>query len=247
MQSSLMKRFEKGMKNRMPEDLDRNKPLNYLVINYILNDINHEWFGSETYQERKSELLMTASYICVAYRYSLRGYDGLWIDSQRLMYGVHFVKYDRRGPDVLVEVMGKFKGEDGYIMHLIYLVNVTLSGISNCMWLESLLALIKTEGNNNCPAFCDMEGYMLYAAVIERMFHPIMGDIQIHRDRNLEESIPRGMNVREHCWCNRSFHRGVEKQLLDNGVEKNVMNFVHRWSEYEVIIGNHPGFNMLEN
>ena len=63
MQSSLMERFDKGTKKRMPEDSERNKPLNYLVINYILNNTEHKWVGSETDQEIKMELSMTASYI----------------------------------------------------------------------------------------------------------------------------------------------------------------------------------------
>ena len=45
MQSSLMERFAKGINNRIPEYSDQKKPLNYLVIKYILNDIGHEWVG----------------------------------------------------------------------------------------------------------------------------------------------------------------------------------------------------------
>ena len=74
-QSFLMELFSKGTKKRIPDDLDRKKALNYLMINCILNDINHEWDGSETDQERKRYLLMTASYTYVAYIYSLRGYE----------------------------------------------------------------------------------------------------------------------------------------------------------------------------
>ena len=81
MQSLLMERFAKGMNKRIAEDSDRNKPLNYFVINYILNDTENKCFGSETDQERKRELLMNASYICVAYSYSLRGYKEFWLDS----------------------------------------------------------------------------------------------------------------------------------------------------------------------
>ena len=71
-----MERFSKGIEKNIPEDSDHNKPLNYLVINYILNDIKHERVGSETDQERKRELLVTASYTYVAYIYSLRGHEG---------------------------------------------------------------------------------------------------------------------------------------------------------------------------
>ena len=79
MQYSLIERFSKGMKKRIPEDSDQNKPLKSLVIKYILNDIEHKWVGSETDQDRKRDLVMTASYIYVAYVYSLRGYEWFWV------------------------------------------------------------------------------------------------------------------------------------------------------------------------
>ena len=72
MQSSLMERFSKGIKKRMPEDSYRNKLLNSLVINSILNDIENKWVGSKIDQERKRDLLMSESYICMTYVYSLR-------------------------------------------------------------------------------------------------------------------------------------------------------------------------------
>ena len=67
MQSLLVERFTKGMKKIIPDYSDHNKPLNYLVINYILNDINNEWVGSDIDQEINKELLITVSYICVTY------------------------------------------------------------------------------------------------------------------------------------------------------------------------------------
>ena len=50
------------------------------------------------------------------------------------------------------------------------------------------------------PALCNMGDYMLSAADIESVFHPILEDINICRDRNLVVSIPIGLNVREHYW-----------------------------------------------
>ena len=61
------------MKRRIPEDSDWNKPMNSLVVNYILNNIEHEWEMTDTDPCRKRELLMTTDYICVAYGYSMWG------------------------------------------------------------------------------------------------------------------------------------------------------------------------------
>ena len=63
MQLALMEKFVKGTKRRIPEDSYWNKPVNYLVVNYILNHIEHEGVMTRTETGRKRELLMTADYI----------------------------------------------------------------------------------------------------------------------------------------------------------------------------------------
>ena len=48
MQSTSMEIFVKGTKSRTSEDSDRNKPVNSLVADYILNHIEHEWVMPNT-------------------------------------------------------------------------------------------------------------------------------------------------------------------------------------------------------
>ena len=80
LQSALMEIFSKCMKRSMPEDLDRNRPVNSWVVNYILNHIEHEWVMPNTDPYRKRELLITADYICVTFGYYTRGYERFWVD-----------------------------------------------------------------------------------------------------------------------------------------------------------------------
>ena len=58
----------------------------------------------------KGELLTNAAYICVTYSYYLQEYEGLWVDFQRLMDGIHIVKYDIWGPHVIVSSVLIFMG-----------------------------------------------------------------------------------------------------------------------------------------
>ena len=53
MQLSLMKIFSKGMNRRISDDSDRNKPVDSLVVNYILNNIKHKWVMPDTDPCRK--------------------------------------------------------------------------------------------------------------------------------------------------------------------------------------------------
>ena len=75
---------------------------------------------------------------------------------------------------MIVSVMGRFKGEDGYCMYMLPLITVNQSGIIIPVWLERLVYLLKSEGRTNCSYFCDKEGYMLSASSIESVFKPIM-------------------------------------------------------------------------
>ena len=88
---------------------------------------------------------------------------------------------------------------------------------------------------------------MLSESSIESLFYPIPEEIQDHRDRSLSESITIGLDTKEHYQCNRSFRRGADNQELEYGLENSVINFVHRWSDFEGSKGNQPGLNMLEH
>ena len=79
------------------------------------------------------------------YGYSMRRYEGFWVNFQCLIDGIHIGKYDRRDPHMIVSVMGLFKGGDGYHMHLLPLINVTQSGIRIWVWLKRLVDLLKAE------------------------------------------------------------------------------------------------------
>ena len=117
---------------------------------------------------------MAVAYICVTYGYTLWGYEGLLVDCQHIIYGINIGNYDIQETHVIVSVMKRLKGEVGYCMHLLPLINITQSGIRIQVWLEILVALLKAEGRTNCPEFCDEEEYIFSAISIESVFHPII-------------------------------------------------------------------------
>ena len=247
MQSAFMERFVRGLKIRMPAASDRDKPLSGRAVKFVLDRIELEWSDPETPLRRSRELLMAASYICVTYGYSLRGHEAFWVDCDRLVRFIHVGKADSRIPHVIVAALGRFKGEDGDRMHLFPLVNETKSGVRIRVWLERLAALLRAEGKSLCPAFCDDEGYQLSSSHIERVFHPILEELQGREGPLLSGLIPAGIKVRDHYRCSRSFRRGAESEALDNGVDPLVINFVHRWSRFEKSKGKQPGFDMMEH
>ena len=74
-----------------------------------------------------------------------------------------------------------------------------------------------------------------------------MEEIQEHRERSMTESVTIRIDAKENYRCNQSFLRGAENQELDNRLENSVINYVHRWLEFEGSKGKQPGLNMLEH
>ena len=130
-------------------------------------------------------------------------------------------------------------------MHVFPLASVTRSGIRIRAWLERVATVLRTEGKHSCPAFCDTEGYSLRASDIQAVFHPILEEMQA--EERFNEFLPRGLDVKDHYLCFRSFRRGAETTARNQQLDRSIIEFVHRWSESERSRGHVPGFNMLEH
>ena len=70
-------------------------------------------------------------------------------------------------------------------MHVFTLANETKSGVKNRWWLERVARILIREEKTECPAFCDKEGYMLRSQDVERVFQPILKDLQKQTDSGM--------------------------------------------------------------
>jgi hypothetical protein len=66
----------------------------------------------------------------------------------------------------------------------------------------------------NCPAFCDREGYQLTERKVEEVIHPVLQEMQ--GDASLRGMIAKGVKVGEFYHCFRSFRRGAENTAMNN-------------------------------
>ncbi len=207
-QRNLIERIVIGMENRMPKESSRNLPFTSRMILYILDNLEEELYNPGTTADRARLLIMTGAYLAITFGYSLRGNEGFWVDCERLCKHIQVGKYDGRQPHVLIPLLGRFKSEVGERMHVIPLVNVTRSGIAIRTWVERLVATLKGEGKTDCPAFCDDEGYQLYASTLESVIHPILRKMQ--RDPSHKDVIPPSLDVTLWYLLARSCRRGAE-------------------------------------
>ena len=247
MQSIFMERFALGMKIRMPQEKVRNLPILGHVVSCVLRRMEEEWLAVGTTRKGKREISMCAGYLAVTFVYGLRGNEGFWVDGDRLVGGIELGRNDStESPGhVVVLLLGKFKGEDGDRMHVFVLANESCSGIETRVLLERVAAIHVKERKEECPAFCDEEGYLLTEKFVEDEFlHPILEDMQNSGWGN--GAIPKGLAVRSLYRCYRSLRRGADITATNNGVKDTTFNFVHRWDKYETKRGKQPGFDMIQ-
>ena len=246
MQSVFMERFMVGLQHRMPSDAQRDTPLLGHVVAGVLEEMRKEMRKGETDASRKRLLTMCGGYMAVTYSYSLRGNEGFWVDGDRLQQYLHLGQSGNLEiPHVAVALLGRFKSEGGDRMHVFTLANETKSGVKNRWWLERVARILAREEKTECPAFCDKEGYMLRSQDVEKVFQPILKDLQ--KTNRFGNDIPAKLDIEKSCRCFRSFRRGAENTALRNGVDKDTIKFVHRWSTIDRRGGSATGFDMVNH
>ena len=77
------------------------------------------------------------------------------------------------------------------------------------------------------------------------MMHPVLRTLP--KQREFFNDIPTKLEVEKSFRCFRSFRRGAENTALRNGVEPEVIKFVHRWSVVDRRKGVVTGFDMLKH
>ena len=248
MQSIFMERFALGMKIRMPQEKVRNLPLLGNVVSHVLKVMEAEWLAPGTSRKRKREISMCAGYLAVTYVYGLRGNEGFWVDADRLRGGIDLGRNATEDslPHVVVSLLGRFKGEDGDRMHVFALAAESGSGIKTRVLLERVVEIHEKERKEECPAFCDEEGFLLTEKFVEEEFlHPILESMQASGWGN--GTVPKGLVVRSLYRCFRSLRRGANITATNKGVKETTINFVHRWDKYETKRGRQPGFDMIQH
>ena len=111
--------------------------------------------------------------------------------------------------------------------------------------VSCVMSMYQFKSLDNCPAFCDMESYLLSISDLEAIIHPILREMQ--DTPKYHDVIPRSLDVSVWYRLERSCRRGAENTALDRCIHPNVVNFVHRWSKFERNKGKLPGFDMMQH
>jgi len=148
----------------------------------ILEVTEEQYMDFTISNKRKREITMSAGYIAVTYCYGLLGNEGMWVDADRLRRGIRVGEIPSRNEisNIVVSLLGRFKGEDVDRMHVFCLASTSGSGIQTRRIMERVASIHEEERTGrSCPAFCDEEGFSLTGKIVEEEFlHPILEELQ---------------------------------------------------------------------
>ena len=112
-------------------------------------------------------------------------------------------------------------------MHVFPIAKKIRPGIQIWRLVERLVNILKVEGKQKCPEFCDEDGFQLYAAVLESVIHPIL--IRMQRYKHHKGNVSKDLEVEYFIRISRSPSRGALNKAMYQGLGDSVINHIHRW------------------
>ena len=220
-------RFTVGCRIRMGQDWRPNQAISIELMHLLLARTELRVRTSLSEEER-DKWLLAGGYFCICYVLSLRSPEGLMLDLEGLIE-----KNGDTESDVVITLLGRFKGEHHVKQHLLMSRSTTGSGIRVKQWVRRCLAVHREAGRTTGPVFVNQEGYQLATADMNELFLQVL--VEIYEDqpglfgvivKDVGE-IPDKYNVF------RSFRRGSESRAVSQGVSESDCYVVNRWKKKE--------------
>lgn len=135
--------------------------------------------------------------------------------------------------EVVIPLLGRFKGEHHVKQHLLMSRGTTGSGIKIKQWVRRMLAVHRFWNRTTGPLFVNHEGYQSSTSEMNEMFLQLLSQIYEEQpglfgiDVNDVNDLPDKYNVF------RSFRRGSESRAVAMKVSEADRYVVNRWKKKE--------------
>ena len=252
-ESMLFVRFMGGLLSRMGKVVIPELAIANVMVHGILAYCESTLGDQSTTWAAKRKAIMTGSFICLCYGCSLRGNEGMYLESS------DFVGYILRGkegvfesdglvPDtghVCAPLLGRFKNEYGEQKHMMTMINISGSGLKFRLWMERLAYVLTIEGKDRVagPAFCYVDGSMIESRTMNGWFLALMERLKFDREELFEGT----MDIERDYGISRSFRRGANTRAKEEGVDKELRDYINRWSTEEARRGAKPSQSMAQH
>ena len=144
---------------------------------------------------------------------------------------IHY--FGREKENVIVPLLGRFKGEHHAKQHLLLSKGVTGSGIKVRLWIERILAVQRQLKRTKGPAFVNSEGEQSTTSDMNDLFVESLIDIFERRPELFGLDIESSADLQDKFNVFRSFRRGSESRAVAMKVSEADRYIVNRWKRKE--------------
>jgi hypothetical protein len=220
-------RFMVGCSKRMGQDWRPNQAISLKLMHELLEKSEERAREADSAAGRERWIL-AGTYFCICFVLSLRSPEGLMADLEGLK------KYfEKEGSEVVVPLLGRFKGEHHSKQHLLISCAVTGSGIRIKKWIELTLAVHAIAGRSDGPAFVNEKGGQSTTADMNEAFLELICEIYEAKPKLFGLDVTGIGDLSEKYNVFRSFRRGSESRAVAMKVSEADRYVVNRWKKKE--------------
>lgn len=220
-------RFALGCRKRMGQDWRPNQAISVEMMHMLLRK-TEDRVRSASETEERSKWIFRGGYFVICYVLSLRGPEGLMADLEGL---IRF--HDEESPEVVVPLLGRFKGEHHAKQHLLTSKGITGSGIRVKVWIRRVLAAHRICGRVSGPAFVNKDGYQTSTTEMNDSFLQLLVEIYEESPGLFGLDVKESVDLSDKFNVFRSFRRGSESRAVSMKVSEADRYVVNRWKKKE--------------
>ena len=220
-------RFMVGCSKRMGQDWRPNQAVSVKIMHKLLDKTDERAREAEAPAGRERWIL-AGTYFCICFVLSLRSPEGLMADLEGIKR-----YFERESSEVVVALLGRFKGEHHSKQHLLTSVAVTGSGIRIKRWIELSLAVHRLAGRSVGPLFVNDKGTQSTTADMNEAFLELIVEIYEENSKLFGLDVNGIGDLSEKFNVFRSFRRGSESRAVAMKVSEADRYVVNRWKKKE--------------
>jgi hypothetical protein len=226
-----------GCKKRMGQDWRPNRAISVELMEELLSESERRALAAQD-EKSRHKWVLGGAYFCMCFVLSLRSTEGLLADLDGMIE--HF---DEEQVNLVIPLLGRFKGEDHSSQHLMPCVEVTDSGINVKSWMRRALAVHRSLGRRADPVFINSQGVQSSTSEMNALLLERLTDIHEQRRTLFGSDVKVAEDVAEKYHVYRSFRRGSESRAVAMKVSDSDRYVVNRWRRKEIAGAsrvNHP-------
>jgi len=239
--SLFFKRFTEGLRSRMGQLVKPNLALGLPLLKKLIHKLEMKYLNEEDRKD-KHILMVIIAYIVVSYVLSLRGPEGLLLDLGGLKKHLHHSR-----EYLVIPLLGRLKGENHDLLHLIPCSPETSSGINIAGVLDRLLSIKVGLNFLDGPAISDDKGNLLSPKLIDDVIHEALEEIFVIDRTLFPLSVESIEKIKTSYQCFRFFRRTSATIATEQGVSSTDTNVVNRWRTEENARGKQSNLGMHQH